>query len=262
MRQFMNQRSLVIVPFLALALATLAAPAAADVTIVADTKVDGLGQSGDGETITKISGMKSRTEADIGRNSSITLMDLDAKQMVVLNERRKRAEVFDMNAAAQQQVALQTHEVMLEANGNKREIAGYACEDHDLKARIEAGMEGMELEVVMSGVVCLSQDAPGKDEWAAFNQAMAERGLFFGNPEAAQAQPGRERGMTEMYRKMSEKGIALASDLNIGFEGDGPMAAMMGRMKFETSTTVKSISTEAVPASEFSPPAGYKVKNK
>ncbi|MEO1367383.1 MAG: DUF4412 domain-containing protein [Acidobacteriota bacterium] len=260
MRHLPNPRSLAVALFLALALA--AGPAAADLTIVADTTLDGLGQSGEGETITKISGLKSRTESDIGRNSSTILMDVEAKQMVVLNERRERAEVFDMSAAAAQQVGLQTHEIMLEANGNKREIAGYGCEDHDLKARIEAGMEGMELQVVMTGVVCLSSDAPGKDEFAAFNRAMAERGLFLGHPEAAQAQPGRERGMTEMYRKMSEKGLALASDLKIGFEGKGPMAAMMGRMKFDTSTTVKSISTDPIPASEFSPPAGYKVKNK
>ncbi|MEM1177641.1 MAG: DUF4412 domain-containing protein [Acidobacteriota bacterium] len=239
-----------------------AIPAAADLTIVADTQVDGLGQSGDGETITKISGMKSRTEANIGRNASTTLMDLDARRMILLNERRKRAEVYDMTAISQQQVELKTHEIKLAANGNTREVAGYSCEDHDLNARIEAGMEGMELEVVMSGVVCLSADAPGQEEWSAFYQAMADRGLFFGNPDAAKAQPGRERGMTELYRKMSEKGVALVSQLNIGFDGDGPMAAMMGRMKIDTTTTVKSISTDAVDAAEFEAPANYKVKNK
>ena len=236
-------------------------PLAADVTIVANTSFEGPGPDGDGETVTKISGMKSRTEANMGRNSTITLMDLDKKEMAVLNERRKRAEVYDLTPVAQQQVSLQTHEVSLEPTGNKREAAGYSCEDHNLKARIEAGMEAMQLEVILTGVVCLSKDAPGQDEYGAFYKTMAERGLFLGNPDAAQAQPGRERGMTEMYRKMSEKGVALISDITVGFDGSGPMAAMMGRMKVETQTTVTSISTDAIPASEFSTD-GYKIKRK
>lgn len=252
---------LCLLPVLIAAVLLAAPPLAADVTMTATTSFEGPGPDGSGETVTKISGMKSRTENHMGRHSSVTLMDLDKKEMVVLNERRKRAEVYDMAPVAQQQVQLQTHEVSLEPTGTKRQAAGYGCEDHNLEARIEAGMEAMQLQVVMSGVVCLSKDAPGQEEYAAFYQTMAERGLFLGDPDAAQAQPGRERGMSEMYRKMSEKGIALISDITIGFEGSGPMAAMMGRMKFESKTTVTSISTDALPASDFSTD-GYKVKRK
>ena len=248
-----------------ISLALFAAPLAADVTIVATTSMSGMGQSGEGETVTKISGMKSRTETRLGREESITLLDLEARQMTVLEPDRKRAEVFDMAPLADQQAQIQAHEVEVEPTGTKRQVAGYSCEDHNLKARIEAGMAsapGMNVMVVMSGVVCLSPEAPGREESAAFYQAMAEKGLFLGNPEAAEAQPGREKGMTEMYRKMSEKGVALVSDIEIGFDGSGPMAAMLGRMKVSTKTTVTSISDAGLEAGEFIVPDGFRVKKK
>lgn len=246
-----------------LSLALLAAaPVAADLKIVAVTEVDGLGQSGEGETVTVIRGLKSRSESRLGRTESVSLLDLDAREMTLLNARKKRAEVYDLSAMAQQQAGLETQKIQLEPTGNTREAAGFSCEDHRLDMSVEAGMEGMEMTVVIGGTVCLSKDAPGGEEYAAFYQAMAERGLFFGNPEAAEAQPGRERGMTELYRKLSESGVALITDLNIGFEGGGLMAAMMKRMKLDMKTTVTSISEESAAADAFAVPDGYRVKKK
>jgi hypothetical protein len=50
------------------------------------------------------------------------------------------------------------------------------------------------------------------------------------------------------------------SEMNIAFEGEGPMAAMMKKMSNSITTEVVSYSTDPIPDSLFEIPAGYKVK--
>jgi hypothetical protein len=108
--------------------------------------------------------------------------------------------------------------------------------------------------------VCLAKNGPGQADVTAFYKAAADKGLFFGDPRAAKAQPGQAKGMTALYREMAALGVPLAHEMTIKFDGSGPMASMMGKMGGSTmSNEVLSVSTDPIPDSTFEIPAGYKV---
>lgn len=243
----------------------LTAPTYADLKITSNVDNSGMAAAGNGVTVTYIKNMKMRTDSEVkGRKESL-IIDVDKRQMILLNHKKKRAEVIDLTPMAEQQVALGTGDVSLKATGKTRTVAGYTCEDHNVSVTISAGSAaapGMNLDVAMEGPVCLSKQAPGNDEYFTLYKAMADRGLFWGPPEAAQAQPGQQRGMTQLYRTMAEKGVGLASDLEIGFEGSGMIAKMMKKMGFTSSTQVMEISDATLSSELFEVPAGYKVKNR
>ena len=217
---------------------------------------------GDGETVTHIKGMKMSSDSQGKGGYQVMILDIEKHQMVVLYPKKKRAEVFDMSTFAEQQMAVGTGDIKLEATGNTRKVAGYSCEGHNISITISAGMPGgISLDLAMRGPVCLSKQAPGAEEYFSFYSAMAEKGLFFGPPEAAQAQPGQQRGMTQLYKTMAESGVGLATELEVGFEGSGMMAKMMKKMGFTTTTEVLSISDESLSDDLFEIPSGYKVKH-
>ena len=85
----------------AVALAALS-PAQADVTLKATAEGRGLGMSGSTSNLTYIKGLKMRSEATSGKASNVTIFDVDAQKMYILNDKKKQAEVWDMAAFAQQ----------------------------------------------------------------------------------------------------------------------------------------------------------------
>ncbi len=241
----------------------LAGSAAADLKVTSTNKSTGMASMGDGQTVTYIKGMKVRTDSRSGGDVQTMVLDIDARQMIVYSSKKKKAQVYDMTPMAEQQVSIGAGDVSIEPTGNTREVAGYTCEDHNISVVISAGMAGapgMDMDIAMKGPVCLSKKAPGADEYAQLYTAMAEKGLFFAPPEAAQAQPGRERGMTQLYKAMAERGVGLATQLDVGFEGSGMMAKMMKKMNFTTTTEVTDISDAPLADSLFEVPAGYKIK--
>lgn len=235
----------------------------ADLKITSEVEATGMAAAGNGRTVTYIKGMKMRSDSD-SKGARPMILDIEKKQMVVLNPKKKRAEVYDMSPIATQQVAIETGDATLEATGKTRTVAGYSCDEHNITMSFSAGagaMPGVEVEITLEGPVCLSKNAPGADEFFTFYKAMAESGLFFAPPEAAQAQPGQQRGMTQLYRAMAEKGVGLASELEIGFSGSGMIGKMMKRFGSTTTTEVLEVSDAALSDDLFEIPAGYKVKH-
>lgn len=240
-------------------------PATADVTLKSRASGKAMGFDSDGVTTTYIKGHRMRSDVEAQGKTMSTILDLDKNQMIVLNDKKKQAEVYDLGqtVAAMHELDAGTR-VEMTPTGETRTVAGISCKEQQMKVNVTTHpVEGENLDVVLSGPVCLASGAPGAGDYRAFYTAMAEKGLFFGDPRSAKAQPGQARGMTELYRKMAEAGIALATDLGISFEGSGMMATMMERMgKVGFGTEVLEISTDSIPASTFEIPAGYKTKQK
>jgi hypothetical protein len=66
--------------------------------------------------------------------------------------------------------------------------------------------------------------------------------------------------MAAMYRKVAGLGVLLAQEMNIKFEGSGPMAGMMSKMGGSTMTSeVVDVSADSIPDSTFEVPADYKL---
>lgn len=243
---------------------TLVSSAQADLKITAQVTGSGMASAGDGETVTYIQGMKLRTDHRQGNKVMSTLLDLDKRQMVVLDSKKKRADVFDLRQLSQQQEAIsdQDVKVSVEPTGESRQILGYDCDVHQMSIRVTAAAsdQPMSLDVVVEGPVCLAPDAPGREEYLAFYEAMADRGMFLGDPRAAEQQPGREKGMSALYKSMAGKGVGLHSEIGVRFDGSGMMARMMKRLGFTMTTTATEISTDSLSADIFTIPSGYKTR--
>ena len=128
---------------------------------------------------------------------------------------------------------------------------------------VPTDMGGEKIKLLLTGPACLSKTAPGHAELAAFYKAASEKGMIFGDARAVKAQPGNARGMSVFYREMTSRGVPLAQEMSITFEGTGPMAGMMSKMGGTTMTTeAVSMATDPIPDSMFEIPAGYRVNKR
>lgn len=252
----------------ALGLLACAATASADVKMVAQMSGKMMGMNPSGETVTYIKGNKMRTDQAMGGNQLSTIMDVDAGEMISINHKKKEAEIWSIGDVSKTMqsagVAANGVDVKITPTGDSKDIAGYKATGYDLSVSVRStmgGEGGMAMTVNISGPAYLSTDAPGAKDYAAFYIAAAEKGFFFGDPRAAKAQPGNAKGMMALYRTMAEKGIALESTQNIKLSGDGPMAGLFAKMgNGQITSTVTSISGDALADDIFTVPAGYKVK--
>ena len=103
-----------------------------------------------------------------------------------------------------------------------KQIAGFPCTVHDINLSLpfsptgQSG-QGMDLNMVLSGTVCLSTAAPGLADYQKFYKAAADSGFIFGDPRMAKSPTGaaQAKAYAELTRKMAEAGMALESRINI-----------------------------------------------
>ena len=244
---------------MALAMATAAH---ADVTLKQKTGGKmAMGGSATGESTQYIKGMRMRVDEGMTGSPTSQIIDLSAQQMIVLNPKRREADVYDMTKLAAQisKVAGSDVQARLTPTTQTRQIAGSTCTVHNMQVSVPTEMGGEKINLVISGPVCLSKDAPGRSDFAALYKS----GAFFGDPRTANAQPGHAKGLVTLYREMANLGVPLAQEMNVKFEGSGPMAGMMSKVGGSSLTTeVVSISTEPIADTIFEIPAGYKVNKR
>jgi hypothetical protein len=242
----------------------IANAAAADVTIKSKSSGSGMAAAAAGDMTQYIKGPKVRIDqtSGPGRDTS-TIIDMSAKQMIVLNHGSKEAEMIDMGTLSTSLAKAGVTDVTasITPTATTRQIAGQTCTVHDLKISVPMQMGNMKMAMVMSGPQCLVKNAPGQADYLAFYKAAAESGGFF-DAQQAKARPEAAKAMTDMYRKMAELGLPYATEMNIGFAGEGPMADMMKKMGNTITTEVTSVTTDAIAPSLFDVPAGYKIKKR
>lgn len=246
----------------------LAAPAGADVTVTATTSGKGMGVGKGAESTTYIQGGRMRSDTQMGNQLTSTIIDLETQRLLTLDHRKKEAEIHDLTkmAAEMQQAVKGTPTVSFQPNGQTRQILDQSCTGYDVRVEMPfaVGGEGMSMNVVLSGPVWIAKGAPGSADYAAFYTQAAEKGMFFTDPRQAKAAPGHAKSMAEMYRAVAETGgVPYLMEVTIKFEGQGPMASMMGRMGNTTmTTTVTSVSAGPVAADLFDVPAGWKSRTR
>lgn len=240
-------------------------PAAADVTVRSKISLTGP-MSMAGDSVSYLKGHKMRIESNMGKTSTVMLLDLDAKKTIIING--GKAEAFDVSKMMQQQsvIAETSIDYDFQPSGKTRQVAGQTCDEAMVTIKVHAtpGEENPmgAMDIKMAGPSCTVKGAPGLAEYLAFYEYAAKTGYFFGDPRAAEAQPGRERAMTVLQKKMAQAGMPYWSTFKMTFEGEGPLAAMMAKMAMTTETTVTEVSTAPLSDDLFQVPAGVKVKNK
>ncbi len=243
------------------------ASARADLKMTSRTTGRALGFDAEGETVIYLKGatMRSDYTAEGGKQFS-TILDVENQRMISINHQKKSAEVFDLREIAGQLSAIAAEDVTIEmkATGERRTIAGLSCQRHELEIKVPFVVaESERVDAVVAGPAWIAKDAPGAQDYARFYLAAAERGLFFGPPAQAKAQPGQSKAMTEMYRQFAKAGLACASEMAVRFEGSGMMATIMGKMgSVASNSELVALSTDALGDDLFRVPAGYKTKQK
>jgi FtsP/CotA-like multicopper oxidase with cupredoxin domain len=242
----------------------IAVQARADVTIKSKGGGSGMVGAMSGDMTQYIKGVKVRIDQTTGKGrDTTTIIDMAARQMITLNHESKEADVIDMAGlgASMEKAGVTDISVSLTPTSQTRQIAGQTCTVHDLKISVPMQMGNMKMAMLMSGPQCLVKNAPGQADYLAFHKAASENGGFF-DPQQAKTRPAAAKAMTDMYRKMAELGVPYATELTMGFEGQGPMADMMKKMANTITTEVTSVSTSPIAASMFDVPAGYKVNKR
>jgi hypothetical protein len=198
---------------------TLAAfsTASADVTLRATAEGRGLGMSGSTSNLTYIKGLRMRSESTSGRASNVTIFDVDAQKMYILNDKKKEAEVWDMAAFAQQigqSVSSDDTRASMTANGQTKTLHGQTADGYDINIVVPAtigGPGGLPVTMLLTGVSWIAKGVPGAADYAAFYQGAAEKGWIFSDPRQAQGAPGQAKAMAQMYAEFARMSLGSAA---------------------------------------------------
>ena len=255
---------------LSVLLATNAAAAHADVTVNTTTsgKASFINVGGDG--VTQIKGARQRSDNLMGGKTQALIIDIDGRRFVDIDTKKKTATVTPLDSIADelQKVGVGTIAATLTKTAQTKQIAGFPCTVHDVKVSLpfsptgQTG-QGMDLNMVLTGTVCLSTAVPGLADYQKFYKAAADSGFIFGDPRAAKSPGGaaQAKAYAELTRKMAEAGMALESHITIDASGEGPMSGIFAKaVKSDITTTVTKVVAGDVPADAFEIPAGFKVK--
>ncbi|HEV7609741.1 MAG TPA: hypothetical protein VGO61_20570 [Steroidobacteraceae bacterium] len=248
----------------------LVAAAHADVTVTTTAAGKASFINVDGEGVHKIKGTRMRSDQALKGKIQTLIIDIDGRRFVDLDDKKKSAVVTPLDAIADElaKVGTGAMQATLTKTAQSRQIAGYPCTIYDVNLTLpfsptgEMG-QGMDLNMVLSGTVCLATTVPGLADYQAFYQASADSGFIFGDPRAAKSPTGaaQAKAYAALTRKMAEAGMALESHVTISATGDGPMAGMFAKLaKSDITTTVTKVEAGSLPADAFEIPAGYKVK--
>jgi len=253
-------------------LALLAAgPAAhADVTVVNTTSGKASFINVGGTSTSLIKGARMRTNSVMGGRDNALIIDIDGRRFVDIDDGKKSATVTPLEAISEQlnKVGVGTIQATLTKTSQTKKVAGYDCTVHDISVTLPFSVtghpgDGMDMNMLMSGQVCLSTTAPGLADYQKFYRASADSGFIFGNPMATKSPTGaaQAKAYAELTKKMAAAGMALESHVTITARGDNPMAGMFAKLAAsDITTTVTKIETGEIAADRFEIPAGYKQK--
>jgi hypothetical protein len=268
-----------------LAVALCSAVLRADVTVVQTTAVEGgmAAMAGGANTSTKITlrvkGMKSRTEMAVGTMSVITIVDVAARQIIVLRPDQKTATVVSHVNPSTTSTATTTAtttaptltvstEASINPTGKSQVIDGVKCDEYlvtttmdmagfaGAKAPPEAAamLQGMKMNI--AGSLWVAKDVPGAAEYIAYQKAAATSEI---TAAAASAAGIAVPGMDKMVKAMgSIDGLPYLNEMTMKVEGTGQMAEMLKQMgAMKVTTKVSSVSVDPISDDLFKIPDGY-----
>lgn len=264
------------------ALLTLAyVPLRADITLVQTMTMEGAAaammQGGKmPKTVVRIKGMKSRSDIEIMGQTMSAIGDLAAKQVILLDSAKKTARIItpDAVAAGAKGLTMPDMDVSLKPTGKSQVIEGQSCDEHaftmkiDMGSMMGGGAEGMPPEaaaamqgvmMVMDGSIWMAKSAPGAEEYAAYSKAAVSANLL---GALSGMKPGQSNGIDKlMAATASVVGIPYLTEINMTFEGSGPMVAAMAQMgPMKMIQRVSSVSTEPITDDNFKLPEGYTIE--
>jgi hypothetical protein len=156
--------------------------------------------------------------------------------------------------------------------GRTQTIDGLKCDEYSfttsmdisnmggaqMPPEVAAAMQGMR--IVMQGSLWVTKDAPGVDEYRAYQRAMASAELV---GAAIGATGATMPGMDKLAKAMtSVDGLPVLTEMNMNMEGGtGPQAEMMRQAMsgMKVVTKILSVKTDTIADDVFAVPTDYQV---
>lgn len=259
-----------------LALCTVAL--GADVRVTSTTTIEGAvaGMMG-GQVpsmVTHIRGSKARTDIVVGNQKISTIVDVEAKQVTVLNAADMTAKVMSPGTmpGVPEGMVMPKIDASLKPTGQTKMVGDAECQEHALTMTMSmaemAGSANMPPEaatimkdmlIKVNGSMWIAKSGPGVAEYAAFQALSAKNSMS----ALMRAMPGMggAGGLDRFMESFSNAGgLPYLTEMNMTIEGGGEMAAVMkqfGEMKLTSRVT--EVSTAPLSDDLFTVPANYKV---
>ena len=259
------------------ALALCAAPAGADVRVTSTTTIEGAVAGMMGGMVpsmtTHIRGSKARTDIVMGTQKISTIMDVEAKEVILLNAAEMTARVVSAAAMPAMPEGFQMPKIdaSLKATGQSKMIGDAQCQEHALSMTMSmADMAGSanvppdaatmmkDLRILVNGSMWIAKSGPGVAEYAAFQTLSAKNSMS----ALMRALPGGGSGGLDRFMESFSNagGLPYLTEMKMTIEGGGDMAAMikqLGDMKLTSRVT--EVSTAPLSDDLFKVPADYKI---
>lgn len=264
-----------------LVFAICSAAVRADVTVAQTTTMEGSlaamgGANSAPKITTRVKGTKSRTDVELPNGPGSTIVDLVAKQIILLVHDQKTAQIVEGSSAAAPAPAETPGakvEAPLTATGKSQVIDGIPCDEYTLTMSLpmsvitagrvppETAAMLKDFTITMKGSLWVAKpkDAPAvAAEYIAFTQAIAKSDLDASAMVTGVNIPGIDKMMKAMF---GVEGLTYQTVMDFSIDGgSGELAGLikqMGNMKITTKVT--SVTGDPVGDEVFKVPEGYTV---
>lgn len=205
---------------------------------------------------------KDRLRRDLTeRGRSYTyLYDLKQRELTFIDHLFRQAEVRRFETG-EQKGATKGRDLKLDLTptGRKHDLTPWECVEHQLKASLPGNMGQEQVVVNLDGQVWLAPNTREQRHIDPFIKSIPAQDLFIGVPTQGRAAATQVQGVNEVLRRILPKGMLCAFEIQVDYEGDGPMANLARRMATRVSLVYERVSETALKDELFEIPAGYQV---
>lgn len=241
---------------LLLAALSFAPAAQADLTLLGRSTLTALNLPSQGREALYVKGQQLRRDVTERGRSYSYLYDLKKREVAVVDHFQR---LIDRHALASAKPAGRSAlQLDLKGTGRKHALQDWTCEEYALAASLPGEMGQEKVNLVLVGTVWLERRPAERKELAPFVRAVAAEDFFVGSALPGQPANGQAQGLNEAMRAVLGKGMLCAADIQLKYEGDGPMADLGRRMATKASIVFESVSEAAIEDAVFAPPAGYR----
>lgn len=191
------------------------------------------------------------------------LYDLAQRQAAIIDHLTRIAEVYDLSAvqaATEVSAPLGGLKMTLEKTGNTKPLKHWKCEEHTLTASMPARLGNEETIFHLKGQLWVADKVKELAEIKELAKIAKKPGFFLGIPAVARVSPAQSAALSEVIRRLAPKGLLCAGEVEMSYEGNGPMANLARRIPARLGVTFQDFSKDPITPDVFSIPAGYQIR--
>lgn len=249
---------------LILSLLVIQCPAIADLTINEHLVVKGAGPKYEWNRTIKIKGSKMRIESQHENEAFVTIYDLDSGQEMILQPKHGVANVFNLaEESAKLERRMKDVKSSIQPTGRKKQVLGMDCQDYKYDVQSPDPRHMIDGHLIasvqhVSGILCISPDAPGSQDLADFVRQLRDHNYV---PGSISEETHVESESVLFLLIAPLQGLVLENSTESEV-GGGSGVGLYGRavVPNERLATVTSVTVETISESDFKVPTGWKIR--